>query len=94
MYCWPAALDSPSAGWVWNLGNSEPVTLSNMIATIARTVGREPRIARAAAQPGDVERTYADLTRSHADLDYAPRTSFPEGVARHWAWMREQPMQG
>ncbi len=78
---------------VWNLGNSEPVTLSDMIATIARTVGRAPRIVRKPAQPGDVERTFADISRARADLEYAPNTSFSEGVASHWAWMAKQPMQ-
>jgi UDP-glucuronate 4-epimerase len=73
---------------VWNLGHSEPVTLGDMIATIARTVGREPKIVRKPAQPGDVERTYADLTRSAAELDFRPRTPFAEGVRGHWEWMR------
>jgi UDP-glucuronate 4-epimerase len=79
---------------IWNLGNSEPVTLSDMIATIARTVDRAPKIVRKPAQPGDVERTYADISRAAADLDYHPGTSFSEGVARHWAWMLRQPMNG
>ena len=76
---------------IWNLGNSEPVTLSDMIATIARTVDRAPKIVRKPAQPGDVERTYADISRARADLDYDPRTSFSEGVAKHWAWMMGPP---
>jgi UDP-glucuronate 4-epimerase len=79
---------------VWNLGNSAPITLGDMIATIARVVGREPRIVRAPAQPGDVERTYADLTRAAAELGFRPRTGFAEGVARHWAWLKEQPALG
>ena len=36
----------------------------------------------------DVERTFADPTRSAAELDFRPSTPFAEGVARHWAWMR------
>lgn len=76
---------------IWNLGNSEPVTLSDMIATIARTVDRAPHITRKPAQPGDVERTYANISRAKADLGYDPRTSFSEGVARHWTWMVQRP---
>ncbi len=77
---------------IWNLGHSEPVTLSDMIATIARAVDRAPKLIRKPAQPGDVERTYADISRARADLEYDPRTSFSEGVARHWAWMVRQPI--
>lgn len=73
---------------VWNLGNSSPVGLDEMIATIARVVGREPVIERKPAQPGDVERTYADLSRSSAELGYRPTTRFEEGVRRHWEWMK------
>jgi UDP-glucuronate 4-epimerase len=76
---------------IWNLGHSEPITLGDMIATIARTVGREPKIVRKPAQPGDVERTFADITRSGAELGYKPQTPFAEGVARHWEWMRALP---
>lgn len=76
---------------IWNLGGSSPVPLAEMIATIGRTVGREPRIKPLPMQPGDVERTWADLTRSTAELDYRPRTPFEEGVRRQWEWLKGQP---
>ena len=34
--------------------------------------------------PGDVERTWADLTRARAELDYSPATGFEEGLRRQW----------
>ncbi len=73
---------------IWNLGGSHPTSLRDMIATIERVVGRRARIEHAPAQPGDVERTFADLTRSRADLGYEPRTSFEHGVARQWEHLR------
>jgi UDP-glucuronate 4-epimerase len=76
---------------IWNLGGSSPVPLAEMIATIGRTVGREPRVRPMPVQPGDVERTWADLTRSAAELDYRPRTPFEEGVRRQWDWLKAQP---
>lgn len=72
---------------VWNLGGSSPVSLREMIATIGRVVGKEPRVEPGPAQPGDVERTWADLTRSKAELGYSPQTLFEEGVRRQWAWI-------
>lgn len=81
----------PSLGFrIWNLGNSTPVTLTNMIETIAGVVGKQPRIARLPMQPGDVERTYADISRSGRELGYQPHTPFAEGVRRQWAHMRER----
>lgn len=82
----------PGHGYrVWNLGGSAPVTLREMIATIGRVVGREPKVVHKPMQPGDVERTWADLTRSSAELGYRPTVGFEEGVRRQWAWARSRP---
>lgn len=79
----------PQHGYrVWNLGNSHPITLGTMIETIARVVGKPAKIDRRGAQPGDVERTFADLARSRAELGYSPSTAFEDGVRRQWEWMR------
>ncbi len=73
---------------IWNLGGSEPVSLAEMIDAIAETVGTPARIERHPMQPGDVDRTWADLTRSRAELGFDPRTPFREGLAAQWAWTR------
>jgi len=73
---------------IWNLGGSNPVSLKDMISAIARVVGKEPIINQKPMQPGDVLRTAADLTRSAAELDYRPETSFENGVRAQWAAMQ------
>lgn len=73
---------------VWNLGHDNPVRLDAMIATIEHAVGRKAIINRMPDQPGDVKQTWADLTRSRAEIAYNPKVSFAEGVARQWDWMR------
>lgn len=73
---------------VWNLGSDRPVRLDEMVRAIARIAGREPEVRRLPAQPGDAERTWADLTRARRDLAYEPRTAFEEGLRRQWEWMR------
>jgi UDP-glucuronate 4-epimerase len=64
--------------------------LREMISTIERVVGRDAVIERRPMQAGDVMRTFADLTRSRAELGYEPSTSFEEGVKRQWDWARGQ----
>jgi UDP-glucuronate 4-epimerase len=76
---------------IWNLGNSTPVTLRDMIETIAKTVGNPANIVSGPDQPGDVERTFADLSRARAELGYSPMISFAQGVAAQWAWLSESP---
>jgi UDP-glucuronate 4-epimerase len=72
---------------IWNLGGSHPVALREMIEAIGRVVGRAPRIERLPMQPGDVERTWADLSRSRQELEFEPATPFEEGLRRQWAWL-------
>jgi UDP-glucuronate 4-epimerase len=73
---------------IWNLGGSAPVSLKEMIATIGRVVGKEPKVEPGPMMPGDVDRTWADPTRSAAELDYHPTTAFEAGVERQWACIK------
>ncbi len=72
---------------VWNLGSDRPVRLDALIAQIGEVAGAELRVEREPPPPGDVERTWADLARSRAELAYAPSMDRAEGLARQWAAM-------
>lgn len=74
---------------IWNLGGDHPTTLNALIETIERVVGRDAVIHQMGMQAGDVDRTWADLSRSRAELGYAPTTSIEDGITRQFAWMRE-----
>lgn len=69
---------------VWNLGNSSPITLNQMIETISQVVGKAAHVTRCPMQPGDVERTWADVTRAKAELEYQPSIEFHQGVQNQW----------
>lgn len=73
---------------IWNLGGDHPTTLNALIATIERVVGKDAVINPMGMQAGDVDRTWADLSRSRAELGYAPTTSIEDGIARQFEWMR------
>ncbi len=73
---------------IWNLGGAQPIALRDMIATLGRVVGKEPKIDPQPMQPGDVERTWCDTTRIENELDYKPAVDFEQGVQRQWAWQR------
>jgi len=82
------SLDRASGFHIWNLGGSHPVALNDLVATLARGLGKQPRIQRLPPQPGDVNRTWADVSRAKRDLDWAPRTGFQEGMDSFFAWFR------
>jgi UDP-glucuronate 4-epimerase len=84
-----ASLDKCDRYRIYNLGGSDPVTLSHLIAELEKAIGKPAIIDRRPAQPGDVERTFADLTRSSSELGYRPKTSLSEGLKKFVAWFRE-----
>lgn len=75
---------------IWNLGGSSPVALSELIEAIAEVTGSEPTIDRQPMQPGDVERTWADLSRSEQELGYQPSTALLDGLHTQWSWLQSQ----
>jgi len=75
---------------IFNLGNSAPVSLMELIDTIYKVTGMEKNIIHAEKQPGDVEITYADISKAKNILGYSPSTSLTEGITQFWAWFKEQ----
>ncbi len=87
-----AALDRIEAfGFrIWNLGSDRPTRLEELVRIVGYVAGRKPEVKCLSAQPGDVDRTWADLTRARADLDYSPRTALEEGIRRQWEWLNAE----
>jgi len=72
---------------LYNLGESNVVTLQEMITVIERVVGRKAVINRLPMQPGDVERTYADISKARKEIGYHPTTEFEAGVRNFVQWL-------
>lgn len=73
---------------IYNLGNSQPVELRQLIDEIAASLGKPAIIRRLPEQAGDVRLTFADIRRASAELDYSPKTSLRDGLSRYVAWYR------
>ncbi|MDL2205549.1 GDP-mannose 4,6-dehydratase [Eubacteriales bacterium OttesenSCG-928-N13] len=73
---------------IFNLGESHTVTLTEMIETIEQEMGQKAVIRRMPMQPGDVEKTYADISHSKDVLGYNPTTPFKEGIRKYIAWRK------
>lgn len=71
---------------IYNLGGNHPVTLTELIASIESTMQRKAKIVKKPMQPGDVNHTFADLTRCSDELDYQSKTSLQEGLKHQWRW--------
>jgi UDP-glucuronate 4-epimerase len=71
---------------IYNLGNSQPSTVLDLVAAIEAATGRKAERILAPPQPGDVTVTYADHARATAAFGFAPKTGLEEGIARFVAW--------
>ena len=74
-----------------NLGSNSPVSLKEMINTIGEVLNVEPKIEVLPMQPGDVDRTYADISKAKKLLGYSPKFTFKEGIQKFIDWyIKEQ----
>ena len=82
------ALDRPMGCEVFNLGNGNPVKLSDFISEVEAQLGVRASIRELPEQPGDVPRTAADVSKARRLLGYNPQISLKEGLRRTIAWYR------
>jgi UDP-glucuronate 4-epimerase len=77
---------------IFNLGESNTITLKQMIEVIQAAVGKRAIIIKEGMQQGDVERTYADISHSKEVLGYNPSTEFSQGIRAFVEWYKSNRM--
>jgi UDP-glucuronate 4-epimerase len=82
----PATSSAPYR--VYNIGNNNPVALTDFIATIEKATGRAANKIYLPLQPGDVAKTYADIDDLERTVGFKPSTPLAEGIERFVAWYR------
>lgn len=82
------AISRCTAHHLYNLGNSAPIPLLEMIEAIAAALEKPAVIHPLPEQKGDVRQTYASIDRARDELGYVPQTPFAEGLRRYVAWYR------
>ncbi|MCX7686138.1 MAG: NAD-dependent epimerase/dehydratase family protein, partial [Acetobacteraceae bacterium] len=74
---------------LFNIGNHTPVAVGDFLAILERLTGRRALRRDLPMQPGDVERTWADVSALQAATGFSPSTPLEVGLARFVAWYRE-----
>lgn len=75
---------------IFNIGGDKTVSLKEMVEIIEETVGKKAKLNKLPMQPGDVNRTCADISHSNRVLGYAPKTTFKEGIKKFYDWKIEK----
>jgi len=74
---------------VYNLGNSNPEVLLEFVELIEKTLNKKAQKKLLPIQPGDVSKTFADITESKKDLKFSPKTKISEGIPKFISWYKE-----
>jgi UDP-glucuronate 4-epimerase len=60
-----------------------------MIETIEKILGKKAIIKRLEMQPGDVDKTYADISKLNRMTGYKPSITFEEGIIKFIEWYKK-----
>ncbi len=71
---------------IYNLGNHRPQSVMELIGAIEQATGCKADIRFTEGPAGDVNETYADISRAAADFGFAPKVKLEDGIARFVAW--------
>jgi UDP-glucuronate 4-epimerase len=85
----PNTSDGDTPTKIYNVGNHQPVDLLEFIRLLENLLGKKAWMEFLPLEPGDVEKTYADMDDFSCTFNFEPRTSLQEGLDRFVAWYRE-----
>ena len=71
---------------IYNIGNSNPVKLQHFIEAIENALGKKAEKKYLPIQPGDVLKTFADVSELTEDIGYRPKTTVTDGVNKFVEW--------
>ena len=73
---------------VFNIGNSHPVSINEMVDTLGLALGKPVRKKFIPTPPGEMTLTHADITKASQILGYSPQVNFEEGIRRFAQWLK------
>lgn len=74
-----------------NLGESQVITLNEMLSTIEDVLKKSAIKKQLPMQPGDVLKTNADITKAQSLIGYKPSTNFQNGIKKFVEWFLRKP---
>ncbi|NQU28042.1 MAG: SDR family NAD(P)-dependent oxidoreductase [Candidatus Marinimicrobia bacterium] len=84
-----ATMDQTNDFIIYNLGNSDPIKLSELVQTIGEICGKTPILDQQDMPAGDVIQTYANIERARKRLGYEPITDIKTGLREFIKWYLE-----
>ena len=85
-----SAVDADHEFEVFNVGNSQPIVMRDLVNIIERLLHRQASIVTAPLPASEPPVTFADISKARRLLGYAPRVEIEEGMRRFVDWYREE----
>ena len=76
-------------GEIFNLGTDQVTTTGENIKVVEEVLGKKAKIKVVERQPGDQERTSANIAKAQRILGYSPKTTAREGLEKEALWYKE-----
>jgi nucleoside-diphosphate-sugar epimerase len=88
--CVEAVIASPNAqvGETYNIGGGEMVSVHDVLAKLERIAGKKFIVKTEPARIGDQRHTFADTTKLRRHLNWEPKTTIDEGLAKQFEWQK------
>lgn len=83
------SLDRLTGYEVINLGESQTTKLTDLVNLISSTAGFDLQLSFLPKQPGDVDQTFADISKAAKLIGYSPGTTIESGIKRFVSWYQE-----
>jgi len=74
---------------LFNLGESNVVTLNHLVKTIENALNKNAILNRQPMQSGDVVKTYADISKAKSEIGYNPKFDFETGIKEFVKWYKD-----
>jgi len=84
----------PSEHRLYNLGNNHAERVIDLVRIIEAVTGKKAVIQTDAVPPGDMDSTFADISKAQSDLGFRPATPLAEGVPKFVEWFRSYLTKG
>ncbi|MFW6124448.1 MAG: NAD-dependent epimerase/dehydratase family protein [Acidobacteriota bacterium] len=84
-----SAAEKGKPGEIYNLGGGIQHKLSDIFPLLQKICGKKVKIKKVNRQKGDVQHTYADISKAKKDLQYNPQIKLQEGLEREWDWIQD-----
>ncbi len=85
-----SAAEKGLPGEIYNLGGGNQKKLSDIFPILSKICGKKIKTKKIDRQKGDVNHTYASISKAKTDLSYNPQVKLEEGLEQEWLWIKNQ----